>query len=70
VTILRLIILIGKKHILTKKHNDYKMTTKSIEKYRQILQNHLLHCTIEDKWYIKDNQDGWSEDTNKERLVS
>jgi hypothetical protein len=46
------------------------MTTKSIEKYRKVLQNHRLHCTIEDKLYIKDNQDGLSEDTNKERLVS
>jgi len=34
------------------------------------LTNRPVHCTIEDKWYIKDNQDGWSEDTNKERLVS
>lgn len=29
-----------------------------------------VHCTTEDRWYIKDQQDGWSEDTNKERLVS
>ena len=34
------------------------------------LTNRPVHCTLEDKWYIKDNQDGWSEDTNKERLVS
>ena len=29
-----------------------------------------VHCTIEDRWFIKDQADGWSEDTNKERLVS
>ena len=29
-----------------------------------------VHCTTEDRWYIKDQQDGWSEDTKKERLVT
>ena len=29
-----------------------------------------VHCTTEDRWFIKDRAEGWSEDTNKERLVS
>jgi len=29
-----------------------------------------VHCTTEDRWFIKDQAEGWSEDTNKERLVS
>lgn len=28
-----------------------------------------VHCTTEDRWFIKDRAEGWSEDTNKERLV-
>jgi len=29
-----------------------------------------VHCTGKDKWFIKDKNDGWSEDKNKNRLIS